>query len=71
MVEFKYKCRLCGDIHSYCDIENDYAFPVLIHAIAQVKMPDHLQGYDIPMIAYHSCNDHNVGVSDFIGYIEV
>ena len=70
MIKFLYKCRLCGDVHSYCDIEKEYSFPVLIHTIKQTKMPDHLQGYDIPMITYHICNGHNVGVSDFIGYIE-
>jgi len=70
MVKFIYKCRMCGKMYSKIDIETKNAFPVFIHTIKQAKLPDHLQGWDIPMVSYHDCDRNNVGVSDLVGYTE-
>lgn len=62
IAQFRYKCRLCGEI------EENPRMPIL-QALAEIlKTTTGDTSTEVGLVRLHLCKDSNVGVCDLLGY---
>ncbi len=74
--EYQYKCRLCGEIHTYqiCGWDNDtLAAEVFVVTHGDSPAFDAGKIHKISPVSYHLCktDEGSLGVCDFIGVKKV